>query len=454
MKISIIGTGYVGLVTGVCLADRGHHVICVDNNLEKIELIKKGIPPIYEVGLDEILKKNIGSHLHVSDNLEEAVLNTDVTMIAVGTPFDGKHIDLSSVKFATENIAKALAKKATYHTVIVKSTVIPRTTIDFILPILEEHSGKKAGRDFGLGMNPEFLREGEALEDFMFPDRLVLGGINKKTHQVLSEIYVSFSDVPNVYTDTTTAELIKYTSNSLLATLISFSNEIANLSEKIGVDVTDVLNGVHLDKRFMPILEDGTRIKPGLISYLWGGCGFGGSCFPKDVSALIAFGNQQDVPMKILESVMSVNKLQPKKMIEILKSYFKSLTGLNVGILGVAFKSGTDDLRESPSMIVCDLLINQGSSLHLYDPVAANEAKKLLGDQTIVIDTIEAMIEKVNVLLLMTSWPELKILPSLLAKMKNPPLLIDGRRMISKNDVKNYAGIGMRNQIYSDKTYG
>ncbi len=286
MRVSIIGTGYMGLVTGVCLAEKGHQVVCVDVDQEKVSKINQASPPIYEKGLEELLRKNINGNLQATTDIHKSIIETDISLITVGTPFDGGEIDLCYIKEASEQIGKALKGKSTYHLVVVKSTVVPGTTDEVVLPILEEVSGKKAGIDFGVGMNPEFLREGEAIRDFMLPDRIVLGGIDEKSIDVLEKLYSVFEGVDKLRTNNKTAEMIKYASNSVLATMISFSNEVGNLCAAIGgIDVVDVMRGVHLDKRLSPININGDRIVPAFITYLVAGCGFGGSCFPKDVKA-------------------------------------------------------------------------------------------------------------------------------------------------------------------------
>ena len=259
MRISVTGTGYVGLIYAVGLADKGHDVVCVDIDEDKVRRINSGQSPIHEDGLDAVLTAHIGSALHATTDLVSAVMDSEVTIIAVGTPFDGQRIDLSYIEGVASEIGSVLADKDEYHVVMVKSTVVPGTTDDVVLPLLETASGKRAGQDFGVGMNPEFLREGVAVADFMNPDRIVLGGIDDKTHGVMQQMYAAFSDVDIVLTSNKTAELIKYTANSLLATMISFSNEIANLCTAVGdVDVVDVMRGVHLDKRLTP-LKNGTR---------------------------------------------------------------------------------------------------------------------------------------------------------------------------------------------------
>ncbi|HJT80184.1 MAG TPA: UDP-glucose/GDP-mannose dehydrogenase family protein, partial [Chthoniobacterales bacterium] len=315
MRVSIVGAGYVGLVSGVCLAEKGHDVICVDVDQAKVDLINRGIPPFYEAGLEELLKENRDLFQTTTD-LRKAVLETDITLIAVGTPFNGNSIDLKYVKAVAQQIGQVLAGKESYHSVIVKSTVVPGTTEEVVLPILEKASGKTAGVDFGVGTNPEFLREGEAVNDFLHPDRIVLGGIDKRTLEMLELLYAPFAHAEKIRTNPRTAETIKYTANGLLATMISFSNEIANLCAAIGnVDVVDVMRGVHLDKRLSPVTSEGDRIKVPFTTYLEAGCGFGGSCFPKDVQALIAHGEKAGSRMHLLDAVMKVNKRQPKAVL-------------------------------------------------------------------------------------------------------------------------------------------
>ena len=445
MNISVIGTGYVGLVSGVCLAEKGHNVTCVDINKEKVKKINSGIPPIHEKHLDQLLKKQTERNFAATTDLEEAILNTELSIIAVGTPFDGDVIDLSYIKKVSEQIGQVLEKKNGYHVVVVKSTVIPGTTDEVVLPLLEEFSGKNAGPDFGVGMNPEFLREGEAIEDFMEPDRIVLGGIDDRTLEIMQNIYEVFPEVDKVTCNNRTAEMIKYTANSLLATLISFSNEIGNLCSSIDdVDVLDVMKGVHLDKRFSPMLENGERVRPGMISYLAAGCGFGGSCFPKDVKALIAHGKNMGQSMQLLDSVIKINEEQPKQVISMLEQHFPKLKGKKVAVLGLAFKPGTDDMRESASIPVVNHLIEQEASIAAYDPVAVEEARKIFGNgQVRYHETLDEALFGADAVILLTSWEEFKNLDELISKQKNRPLFIDGRRMLPKEKFEKYEGIGL-----------
>jgi len=445
MKVSIVGTGYVGLVSGVCLAKKGHDVVCVDLDHDKVDQINAGRSPIYEKGLDELLAQCCGVNFRATTDLRGAVLDSDISMIAVGTPFDGDEIDLQYIRAAASQIGAALKDKPSYHVVLVKSTVVPGTTNDVVLPLLEEASGKQAGRDFGVGMNPEFLREGEAVHDFLFPDRIVLGGLDERTLDVFEEFYRPFSKVDKIRTNPRTAEMIKYTANSLLATMISFSNEIGNLCTSIpGVDVTEVMRGVHLDKRLSPILSDGTRITPSFTTYLEAGCGFGGSCFPKDVKALIAHGRKLGRDMALLAAVVKVNLDQPGMVIALLASHFEKLEGVRVTVLGLAFKPGTDDIRESPALPIIRELLVRKAKVKAFDTVAQAEAEKFFGKGSLdYADSLEEAVEDAQAVLLLTRWPEFARLPEVFALKREQPLLIDGRRLISKNSVQRYEGIGM-----------
>jgi len=444
MRITVVGTGYVGLVSGVCLSEKGHNVICVDNNSDKVQKINNGVSPIYEDGLNELLKRNIGERLTASTDLRSAINNSDISLIAVGTPFNGSVIDLSYIRQVSKEIGKCLSSKDEYHVVIVKSTVVPGTTDDIVKPLLEKYSQKLAGKDFGIGMNPEFLREGLAVDDFMNPDRIVLGGSDDLTHSVMDELYEPFRDVDTIFTNNKTAEMIKYASNSLLATLISFSNEVGNLCSTLGgIDAKEVMTGIHLDKRFSPILESGQRITPGITSYIEVGCGFGGSCLPKDVDALISHGDSVNQPMPLLKSVMLINKSQPLEIINLLIKHYPDINGLHITILGLAFKPGTDDMRESPSISIINRIVELGGIVNAYDPIAESNAREIFADEDIsYFDSLEDSIKHSEVVLLLTSWPEFQNLPQLIKSLNIDPLVIDGRRMLSKHDISRYEGIG------------
>lgn len=444
MRVSIIGTGYVGLVSGTALAEIGHTVTCVDIDQAKVDSINNGKSPIYEEGLDALLQRNSGVRLSATTDLNAAVLASDLTLIAVGTPFDGEEIDLRHVRGAARQIGEALRDKDGYHVVVVKSTVVPGTTTTVVLPELEAASGKIAGADFGVGMNPEFLAEGTAVADFMAPDRIVLGGIDARSQDALASLFVPFEHAAIVRTDPTTAEMIKYTANSLLATMISFSNEIGNLCAMVGVDAMEVMNGVHLDKRLSPLAADGTRVKPGFLNFLSPGCGFGGSCFPKDVKALIAFGRKAGSSMQILDAVIDTNAKQPQRMLDLLARHVPDLAGAKVAVLGMAFKPGTDDVRESPSLPVTRALLAGGAEVSAYDPIARDAAEKELGTNKIrFAPTLEDATAGVDAILLMTRWPEFERLAQIMAARGDTAVVIDGRRLLSKHDFARFEAIGL-----------
>ena len=445
MDISVVGTGYVGLVSGVCLADKGHRVICVDLDQDKVTQINAGQSPIHEEGLDALLQGNIGSGLTATTDLAHAVSQSTLTIIAVGTPFDGSAIDTSYIEAASKAIGAALRDKEEFHTVVVKSTVVPGTTDKVVLPILEQASGKRAGRDFGLSMNPEFLREGAAIGDFMDPDRIVYGGTDERTLSELDELYGVFEDVDKIRTTNKTAEMIKYTANSLLATLISFSSEMGNLCAGLGeIDIVDVMKGVHLDRRLSPILENGDRVVPAITTYIEAGCGFGGSCFPKDVKALISHGKAAGQEMNILQSVMDINQSQPLQLLDLLKKHFSSLQGLKIAVLGLAFKPGTDDMRESAAIPIVKALHKEQAEISAYDPIAMDEARKRFADIPIqYAASLDDAVQDADAIVVVTTWDEFASLPKIINAMDSPPLLVDGRRMIDKHAVPRYEGIGL-----------
>lgn len=444
MRISVVGTGYVGLVSGACFAQVGHHCVCVDVDESKVKSINQGKAPIHEKGLEDLLARVVGSRLTATTDLAKAVADSEVTFIAVGTPFDGKTIDLSYVKAAATQIGEALARKSGFHVVVVKSTVVPGTTDDVVLPLLEKASGKRAGIDFGVGMNPEFLTEGTAIDDFMQPDRIVIGGSDAKTLALQREIYASFEDTPIVEVNNKTAEMIKYVSNAVLATLISFSNEIGNMCAAMGgIDVANVMRGVHLARYFAPRIEDGRRVRAPITSFLWPGCGYGGSCLPKDTKALAAHSARHGQGTPLLDAVIQTNLDQPKRMLQLVEKHFPSLRGLRVTVLGLAFKEDTDDLRESPSLTIVNMLVDRGVRVTAYDPIAIAPAKRVLPSAVRYADGLGDAVSSADAVLLLTRWAEFNELPELLRAMKSPPLLIDGRRMLEPATVPRYEGIGL-----------
>ncbi len=445
MKVSVIGTGFVGLVTGACFAEKGHQVLCVDVDKNKVDRINQGTSPIYERGLDELLKKHIGGRLRATTDLHEAVHGSEISMIAVGTPFDGQHIDLTYVRTVAQQIGAALRTKPSYHLVIVKSTVVPGTTDDVVLPVLEEASGKQAGTAFGVGMNPEFLTEGEAVSDFMNPDRIVLGGIDKASLDLQARLYAEFPSVEIQRTNNKTAEMIKYASNALLATMISFSNEMGNLCSSLGgVDIVDVLKGVHSSRYLRMQLPNGEMYSPPITSFLGAGCGFGGSCLPKDVKALVAHGAQLGVSMPVLSGVLDVNRDQPQRILALAKRHFPRLAQVNVTILGLAFRPGTNDMRESPAIPIVRGFLKEGAKVRVFDPIANHEAAHVFGkDKVEFSDTLKTSLEVAQLVVLVTRWPEFQEVPKLLKGMDPAPVFVDGRRMLDKREFQRYEGIGL-----------
>jgi UDPglucose 6-dehydrogenase len=445
MRISVIGTGYVGLVSGACFAEIGHDCICVDVDASKVERINRGDPPIHENGLESLLQRHVGTRLRASTDLRAAVLDSSITFIAVGTPFDGMRIDLSYVREAARQVGEVLRDKASFHTVVVKSTVVPGTTDDVVAVELARASGKRAGLDFGVGMNPEFLTEGVAVDDFMRPDRIVIGGTDPRAIAAQREVYAAFASTPTLETNNKTAEMIKYTSNSVLATMISFANEIGNLCDALGgVDVADVMQGVHLARYFTSTLSDGQRVKAPISSFLWAGCGYGGSCLPKDTKALSAHGVAHGQPMPLLDAVIATNLAQPARMIALLQRHFNQLQGRRVAVLGLAFKEDTDDMRESPAIPIVHQLVERGVQVTAYDPIATEAARKVLPESVRYAASLEQALRDVDAAMLITRWDEFQQVPALLKGRADAPVLIDGRRMLASTAVSRYEGVGRR----------
>ncbi len=441
MKVAIVGTGYVGLITGISLAILGNKVSCVDFDKNKVSKINSGKSPFYEPGIDKYLTEVINAkNLQASENLKKAVLNADITIIAVGTPTVNEKIDLSFIKKASEQIGEALQESKKYHVVAVKSTVLPGVTEKLIKPILEKYSKKRIG-EFGLCMNPEFLREGSALEDAMQPDRIVIGQIDVKSGKEFAKIYSKVS-APKIFTNLWTAELIKYAANTLFATLISFSNQIARISESTGkIDVLDVWKGVHLDRRLSPI-KDSIRIKPGVLSYILSGCGFGGSCFPKDIKALATFAKDQGVESSLIQSVIDINNTQPHRVILVLKKALgEGLKNKRIAILGLSFKPNTDDIRESPALPIIEELISESAKIICHDPMAHREDIPRA-------NTVEEAIKNADAAIIVTAWEEyLKLPPIFFKKNMKRPVVIDARRIYDKHSFTKsgviYKGIGL-----------
>ena len=414
MIVSIIGTGYVGLVTGATLSDAGHRVICLDLIESKINDLNKGISPIFEPGLEELINSGIKKKtLSGSTDIENCIRESDVTFICVGTPSnkDGS-IDLSYIKSASSSIGRALRHKENEHTVIVKSTVVPLTTEETVLPIILKKSGWKREK-LGIGMNPEFLREGSAVEDAQNPDRIVIGSGDEISRQTMKKLYEE-NNCTKLECSPRTAEFIKYASNSFLATKISFANEMANMCNEWGIDYIEVAEGMGLDSRISPL-------------FLRAGAGFGGSCFPKDVKALAASAKSSNVESKVLEAALAVNESQPHIVVDMAKERLGILKGKKITVLGLAFKPDTDDVRESRSKIVIERLLEEGANVTAHDPVAMNNFKEIIDIE--MRATAKEALAEADCLILMTEWKEYMDLDYKTVKQQmNGNVVIDGRR--------------------------
>lgn len=442
MRISIVGTGYVGLVSGACLADIGHDVTCVDIDPAKVEAINAGRPTIHEHGLPEMLARTAGKRLRATSNLRQAVAESEVTFIAVGTPARDGRIDLGFVRTAASEIGTGLLDKGQYHVVVVKSTVVPGTTDGAVRESLETSSGLQAGKDFGLGMNPEFLTEGRAVEDFSRPDRIVIGGIDARTREVLQGVYSTFKGVPVILTNNTTAEFIKYASNAALATMISFSNELSRLCAAVGdVDIVDVMKGVHASAYFTTREPGRAPVTAAITSFLEAGCGFGGSCLPKDVTALVGQGREYGLDMPLLSAVLEVNRTQPDEMLKLVAKHHWDLRGLRVAVLGLAFKPDTDDVRESPAFPLVKRLVAAGAQVTAYDPVARPVGHEAMHGARIV-ESLASAVAEAQVILLVTRWAEFDKLPAVLKAAGSQALVVDGRRVLDPDLYASYEGIG------------
>ncbi|GFO97965.1 UDP-glucose 6-dehydrogenase [groundwater metagenome] len=425
MRISVIGTGYVGTVSGACFAELGHEVICVDVDSSKVDQINAGVAPIYEDGLSELLKKHAGKRIHATSDYDLAVMNSDVSFICVGTPSDSRgNIDLGIVRAASASLGDALRNKKGYHVVAVKSTVVPETTEKVVLPIIEKHSGKRTG-DFGIAMNPEFLREGKAVHDFMHPDKIVVGSLDKRSGDVVASLY-SGLECEVTRTNPRTAEMIKYVNNAFLATKISFANEVGNICKELGIDTYEVMKAVGKDFRIGP-------------HFLNSGAGFGGSCFPKDVKALIGKAQEIGYEPQLLKSVIEVNEKQPSRMVTLLKNRIGNIRGKRIAVLGLAFKNDTDDIRESRSIPVIKELLDNGAKVPAYDPMANENMKKLFGSVE-YHSSAEDALRGADACLIMTEWDEFRKLDKQFSVMKNR-LVIDGRHMLAPGKDIEYVGL-------------
>ncbi len=439
MRIAIIGTGYVGLVSGVCFASKGHSVTCFDSSLKPISLLKNGKIPIYENGLNNLLlesKKNISFEV-LNDTNEHILLNFGVILVAVGTPSVNGKADLSQLKSVALMLGRLIKQSNKFISIILRSTVPPGTTDTFFKNIIEKQSGKKFGK-FGLGMNPEFLREGNAVEDFLEADRVVMGYEDEATLNILREIYDPWS-CEKIELNSRSAEMMKYVNNTILATLISSVNEHANIAKKIGdIDFKKVMKGVYLDNRWSPLVDNQNKLFPKILDYLKPGPGYGGSCFPKDVMALSSLSKELSIPSKIIDAVIAVNEDQPKQLLKILKKKISNLSDKNVLILGLSFKPDTDDVRESISLKIINLLYDEVSSLTAHDPIAIENTKKSIKSSIEIsyVDNWETAVINADIIIIATNWSIYKSIDKLGTSLSDK-IIFDTRSLLDSNIILN-----------------
>ncbi|NOX86488.1 MAG: UDP-glucose/GDP-mannose dehydrogenase family protein [Chlorobi bacterium] len=437
MKIVIVGTGYVGLVTGACFSEVGIDVTCVDIDKKKIENLKKGIIPIYEPGLENMVHRNLEKgRLHFSDSLKDSLIDAEVVFGAVGTPPDEDgSADLQYVL----NVAREVGEHINDYTLVVTKSTVPVGTAEKVRKEISEVLKKRnADIEFDVASNPEFLKEGDAVNDFLKPDRIVVGVDSKRAEDLMKRLYKPFTmnGHPVIFMDIVSAEMTKYAANAMLATKISFMNDVANLCEIVGADVNMVRKGIGSDRRIGKY-------------FIYPGTGYGGSCFPKDVKALIRTAHQHGYDMAVLKAVEDVNERQKSILYGKAMKYFDgNLKGKTFGVWGLSFKPQTDDMREAPSRVIINRLLDAGAHVKAYDPVAVDEAKRIFGDRVeFVNDQYEALIDT-DALFLITEWPEFKF-PSfkIMKKLMKQPVVFDGRNIYDKSEMKNegfrYFGIGI-----------
>lgn len=438
MKITVIGTGYVGLVTGTCFAEVGMDVTCVDIDANKIDNLNKGILPIYEPGLEEMVLRNMQKkRLTFSTSLEESIKDAEVAFIAVGTPPDEDgSADLKYVLAVAAGIGKFMQKPL----VVVTKSTVPVTTADKVYKAVKtEIDNRKSDLDFYVASNPEFLKEGAAIEDFMKPDRIVVGTNRPEAEEIMRKLYKPFlmNGHPIIFMDIPSAEMTKYAANAMLATKISFMNDVANLCEIMGANVNMVRKGIGSDGRI------GHK-------FIYPGVGYGGSCFPKDVKALIKTAKENKYDMRILNAVEEVNELQKEVLFNKIRTHFNNdLKGKTFAFWGLSFKPKTDDMREAPSLVIIDKLLKAGADIVAYDPVAMHEAKRVLGDTVSYSTDMYETLNKADALVIVTEWPEFRS-PDFeeIAKRLNKKVLFDGRNIFDSTEMKqigfDYYCIGVR----------
>ena len=437
MKVAMIGTGYVGLVTGTCFAATGNNVICVDVAEQKIENLKKGIIPIYEPGLEQMVKSaQQRGNLKFTTDIKEALKESDICFIAVGTPMgeDGS-ADLQYVM----NAAREIGQYMIHDMYIVDKSTVPVGTGDKVKAVIQEELDKRGvDIDFDVASNPEFLKEGAAIKDFMSPDRVVIGVDSERAKIVLERLYRPFllNSYRIIFMDIPSAEMTKYAANAMLATRISFMNDISNLCDLVGANVNSVRKGIGADVRI------GNK-------FLYSGCGYGGSCFPKDVKALLKTGEEYGYEMSVIKGVEKVNERQKHLLFDKLKKYFgyDELRGMTVALWGLAFKPETDDMREAPALVLIRDLVDAGCFVRVYDPIAMNEGKRRLGGLVYYASDLYDALDSASALMLVTEWKAFR-LPAwnVVSKVMSHPLILDGRNIYNREELEAmgfvYEGIG------------
>ena len=435
MNIAIVGTGYVGLVSGTCFAEMGSNVTCIDVNADKIEKLNHGEMPIYEPELEVLVKRNVAAgRLSFTTNLTQVIDDVEVVFSAVGTPPDEDgSADLQYVLAVARQFGKAITK----YTILVTKSTVPVGTAKKVKAVIQEELQKRGVNvPFDVASNPEFLKEGAAIKDFMSPDRVVVGVESKQAEAVLAKLYQPFliQNFRVIFMDIPSAEMTKYAANAMLATRISFMNEIANLCERVGANVDSVRRGIGTD----------TRIG---AKFLYAGCGYGGSCFPKDVKALVHTGIEHGCEMRLVEAVEQVNEKQKTVVFNKLMNIVGSVSGKTIAVLGLSFKPETDDMREAPSLVVIEKLLGAGATVRVFDPIAMTECKRKLGDKvTYCADMYDAAVNA-EALLLMTEWRQFRM-PSwnVLKKVMKGNVIIDGRNIYSRSELESlgfvYSRIG------------
>ena len=425
MNIAIVGTGYVGLVSGTCFAEMGAHVTCVDVDTQKIQKLKDGIMPIYEPGLEELVKRNVGfERLKFTTDLTEVLDDVEVVFSAVGTPPDEDgSADLKYVLAVARQFGQHINK---YTILVTKSTVPVGTAKKVKVAIQEELDKRGVDVPFDVASNPEFLKEGAAIKDFMSPDRVVVGTESEKAKEVMTRLYrpLMLQNFRVIFMDIPSAEMTKYAANAMLATRISFMNDIANLCERVGANVDNVRRGIGTDTRI------GSK-------FLYAGCGYGGSCFPKDVKALVHTGLENDYHMEVIEAVERVNEKQKNIVYDKIAKAVGEVKGKTIAIIGLAFKPETDDMREAPALVVIDKLLKDGATVRVFDPIAMDECKRRIGDSVTYCKNMYDAADGADVFALMTEWRQFRM-PSwnVIQKVMTGNVIVDGRNIYDRQELE------------------